>query len=55
MPMVLLCRYGGLTMIYLKACPRCHGDVKRTTLGNLVTLSCFQCSYTVEGTQKEAN
>ena len=40
-------------MIYLKSCTKCRGDILRTELGNLVTLTCIQCAYTVEGKQQQ--
>ena len=35
-------------MIYLKACPKCHGDVKLETNHDGKYLECIQCSYTID-------
>ena len=35
-------------MIYLKACPKCRGDVELVTDLDGNTLQCLQCSFTVD-------
>ena len=35
-------------MIYLKACPKCHGDVELVLDPDGNTLQCLQCSFTVD-------
>ena len=35
-------------VIYLKACPKCHGDVKLETNHDGKYLECIQCSYTID-------
>lgn len=35
-------------MIYLKACPKCHGDVELVIDPDGNTLQCLQCSFTVD-------
>ena len=39
-------------MIYLKSCPKCHGDVAHEVVQNTTTLKCLQCGYTIEGKTK---
>ncbi len=35
-------------MLYLKACPKCHGDIELVVFPDSKTLSCLQCSFTVD-------
>lgn len=38
-------------MLYLKACPECHGDIELVTYPDdkhSKTLQCLQCSFSVE-------
>lgn len=35
-------------MIYLKACPKCSGDVELATTSDGRILQCLQCSFTVD-------
>ena len=35
-------------MIYIKACPKCKGDVEYTVDSFGAKLECLQCSYTVD-------
>ena len=35
-------------MIYLKACPKCGGDVEMATDHNGKLLQCLQCAFTVD-------
>jgi hypothetical protein len=39
-------------VLYLKACPKCHGDIELVVFPDSKTLSCLQCSFTVDS--KEA-
>jgi hypothetical protein len=43
-------RLGGKqTMIYFKACPKCHGDVEFITASQeYKALQCMQCGFTVD-------
>ena len=42
----------GTTVLYLKACPKCHGDIEFVVFPDSKSLSCLQCSFTVDS--KEA-
>jgi len=35
-------------VLYLKACPKCHGDIELVVFPDSKTLSCLQCSFTVD-------
>ena len=35
-------------MLYLKACPKCHGDIELVVFPDSKSLSCLQCSFTVD-------
>ena len=35
-------------MLYLKACPKCHGDVELVVYPDSKTLQCLQCAFTVD-------
>ena len=35
-------------MLYLKACPKCQGDIELVVFPDSKTLSCLQCSFTVD-------
>ena len=35
-------------MLYLKACPKCHGDVELVVYSDSKTLQCLQCAFTVD-------
>lgn len=35
----------GCMMLWLKACPRCGGDLMRASLEDELTASCLQCGY----------
>lgn len=35
-------------MIYMKACPKCSGDVELATTPDGRILQCLQCSFTVD-------
>ncbi len=34
-------------MLWLKSCPRCRGDLLRTSNGTEFVLSCLQCGHTL--------
>lgn len=38
-------------MIYLKACPKCKGDVELAVRQDGVVLECLQCSFTIDSPQ----
>ena len=38
----------GTKVLYLKACPKCHGDIELVVFPDSKTLSCLQCSFTVD-------
>lgn len=38
----------GNEVLYLKACPKCHGDVELLVYSDSKTLQCLQCSFTVD-------
>jgi len=42
----------GTKVLYLKACPKCHGDIELVVFPDSKSLSCLQCSFTVDS--KEA-
>lgn len=42
----------GIKVLYLKACPKCHGDVELVVYPDSKTLQCLQCAFTVDS--KEA-
>lgn len=42
----------GTKVLYLKACPKCHGDIELVVFSDSKSLSCLQCSFTVDS--KEA-
>ena len=35
-------------MLYLKACPKCHGDIELVVFSDSKTLQCLQCAFTVD-------
>ncbi|MCH7969870.1 MAG: hypothetical protein J4O01_09130 [Chloroflexi bacterium] len=35
-------------MLYLKACPKCHGDIELVVYSDSKTLQCLQCAFTVD-------
>jgi hypothetical protein len=35
-------------VLYLKACPKCQGDIELVVFPDSKTLSCLQCSFTVD-------
>ena len=35
-------------MLYLKACPKCHGDIELVVFSDSKTLQCLQCGFTVD-------
>jgi len=35
-------------VLYLKACPKCQGDVELVIFPDSKTLQCLQCSFTVD-------
>ena len=37
-----------MTRFGLKACPKCHGDIELVVFPDSKTLSCLQCSFTVD-------
>lgn len=34
-------------MLWLKSCPRCRGDLLRTSNGSEFVMNCLQCGHTV--------
>ena len=41
-------------MLYLKACPRCRGDVKFADDQYGKYLECLQCGYTIDGNDRKS-
>ncbi|MEX0763084.1 MAG: Lar family restriction alleviation protein [Dehalococcoidia bacterium] len=41
-------------MLYLKACPRCRGDVKLALDMYGKYLECLQCGYTIDSKEEAA-
>lgn len=39
-------------MVYLKACPRCHGDLIFDQDGRVRYLSCLQCGHVLSGAEE---
>jgi hypothetical protein len=38
----------GNKVLYLKACPKCHGDIELVVYSDSKTLQCLQCAFTVD-------
>ena len=38
----------GNKVLYLKACPKCHGDIELVVFSDSKTLQCLQCAFTVD-------
>ena len=35
-------------MIYLKACPKCHGDIELISYSDIKFLQCLQCGLSID-------
>jgi len=44
----------GWIMAYLKACPRCHGDLIPDEDGHVRYLCCLQCGHILSGVEETA-
>ena len=38
----------GIKVLYLKSCPKCHGDIELVVYSDSKTLQCLQCAFTVD-------